>query len=811
MTIKFLLHLFLLFGLTSCLSKTLVTVKNETSSEALTWNYLNPTILSGEMIPFAFSNGTPAYTTNANAIGVFNAATLEYTPPINQAPLNHVVNASDALGKTGNNTVKIVGFQNGPKINFPLTFGDQNFVTSAATLVNNNIFISSIVGDSSGWERWVIFKSADYGSTWSQVDQYVPYEEGESQPLSLAASGNDLYACGYVWGGAVYNSEWLVRKSSDNGVSWSNVDEYHVNLGKDHVCYDIDVHAGSGNLYTVGYDEDIVGFRGIIRESTNNGTTWNTIGTFPGLDSFYSVKVSPAGVVWAIANTGDVYQGTYALGVWNWLIVGNAMAGGITSGHYVLRGELEIVSETTAYFSAVNASWKIAKTIDGGATWVNVYSGPANSVGQGIKRLSTGELVSTGYFATTPNSYIILTSTDNGATWSESYNNNTVGKQGMTLVEANDASVLAFGIYRFAPYQIINMRSTDSAATWSQRSIVYFKQNLYTDMTDIKKDALGNLWASAWTNYIDTTTKTPWVVIKSSDNGVSWVESDVFTDATSDLTAWALAIGPSNEIYSTGAYSSKLALRKSSDSGVTWTEMDTSTPVGKTNYGSSKVTVATNGDVFYSGIAAPNDVAEIRRGTANGTVWTTTATFPIAPGSTAFSIYGLEALSDGSLWISGNDKNASAVDQHVIYRSTDNGITFTEVLRETGTTTSQTIKRLSSGEVYVISLNKIKKTTDNGATWVLVYDGSASGGVKSYTFDALDRIYILSGNGFVYAKNQFTSNWFEVYDYSLINNYYNNSVFKITDCGNSSKVCVIGHYDKSIEGAVHQIIPLVVP
>ncbi|WPU65686.1 WD40/YVTN/BNR-like repeat-containing protein [Peredibacter starrii] len=448
------------------------------SQPTLIWNYDQPVLRSGESIPFAFSNGTSGYTTNANGIGTFDPNTLIYSVPLNQPPLAHPISATDGAGMNGINTVKIAGFQVGERIDFPLSFGEQNFVTSSATLANGNIFISSIVGDSPGWERWVINKTSDIGSTWTQVDHYAPHEEGESHPLAMIAKNNDLYVCGYQWeyGSPIYSSEWIIRKTSDGGSTWTTVDQYGNVPGADHICFDIDLHEASGTLFAVGYD----GIGALVKQSVDDGATWTVIGSFPAIEFFSSIKISPSGVIWAISKESELWKGTFSLGTWNWVNQGPILSGIINYGLYQLRGDLEIVSETEAYYSGNNGRWSIAKTMDGGASWTIVYSGPANSGGQDIKILSSGDLVATGFFETAVRSFVILQSPDNGSTWNIEYQNNTVEKQGVTITPANDGSIMVFGTFRDTPNQIINVRSVDNGLSWGDRGIVYFKQNFWT-------------------------------------------------------------------------------------------------------------------------------------------------------------------------------------------------------------------------------------------------------------------------------------------------------------------------------------------
>lgn len=778
--------------------------------ETLVWNFTAPTIRAGEMVPFSFSNGGGSFTTDAFGVGTFDPSTLVYVAPVNLGPVSHTIEATDDSNRSGSNTLKIAGFQSVGTVDFPIAFGEQNYVNSSISLPNGSTFIGSIVLDGSGWERWYINRTDDFGLTWSEVDFYAPYDYGESHPLAMANKVNDIYICGYAWDNdsAIYSSEWVVRKSSDNGATWTMSDHFFQNLGENHVCYDIAVSA-AGNIYTVGYtDSD----GGLIRESLDDGLTWTTIGTIPTIDTFVSLDISPAGVLWAVSLDGHLWKGIYSLGNWNWTDSGSIMGVAPQGSGYQLFGDIKVTSEAEAYYSGNGTNWKIMKTTDAGATWNAAYTGAARYNGNQIIKLSSGELISIGSLGgagwNDPSTFKIIRSIDDGATWTETYSDVSVSKEGITLTEAADGSVLAFGIYEDSPDQIINIRSTDSGATWSDRSEIYYKDNLYTSLTDLKIDGLGNIWATGWINYIDSTFRLPWVILKSSDNGTTWEQNELFVGSTSNAYAEVIAIGPGNEVYVAGDIDSNDVIKKTTDSGANWSVVDTN--VGVSTY-SRKMSVAGDGTVYMGGTI--NTTTILRKGTSNGSVWNTIQTFPIAPGHTNFRLLELKVLDDDSVWIAGMERNTTPVYTTVIYRSVDGGTTFTEVFRNLESNwNSLTITKVSNGDVLAYTNYKVIKTSDNGATWQDVYDGTASGfEVNGFKIDNLNRLYVLNENGQVLAQNQFDGSWFTMFDYPLLNTNMDPELLMITDCGNASEVCLIGTYAKPRLGVQIEMIPLIIP
>lgn len=224
-----------------------------------------------------------------------------------------------------------------------------------------------------------------------------------------------------------------------------------------------------------------------------------------------------------------------------------------------------------------------------------------------------------------------------------------------------------------------------------------------------------------------------------------------------------------------------------------------------------RITVADDGTVYYA--ATVGTTTHIRKGTLSGTVWNTIVTFPIEVGHTNFSILALKAFSDSSLWIAGKERNSTPADTTVIYRSTDGGATFTEVYRVLENNwNTMTITRLSNGDVVTHNLYKVIKTSDNGASWEDVYDGTALGyRINGFQYDNLGRLYVLNNNDQVLAQNQFDSSWFIMYDYSLFNLISGSYISKVTDCGNLSEVCLITTDVIVGEGVTTQMRPLVIP
>jgi hypothetical protein len=84
---------------------------------------------------------------------------------------------------------------------------------------NNKLFISGAA--SKTWGDYAIYSSSDNGITWSQLNG-IPSSVAINE---FTAIGNEIFACGHhlFLNGASYESEIRLYKSSDNGISWSQV------------------------------------------------------------------------------------------------------------------------------------------------------------------------------------------------------------------------------------------------------------------------------------------------------------------------------------------------------------------------------------------------------------------------------------------------------------------------------------------------------------------------------------------------------------------------------------------------------------
>lgn len=135
--------------------------------------------------------------------------------------------------------------------------------------------------------RWVVLKSADQGTTWSVVDNFalpgytynspgghVGYLGLNTSSGFAADSSGNIFVVGYVYGSTNGQpSQWLVRRSTDAGHTWTNVASFSgVPVGI------VSVRTPSGSyLFTAGNGPTGSPTTWIVHGSSDGGSTWFTV------------------------------------------------------------------------------------------------------------------------------------------------------------------------------------------------------------------------------------------------------------------------------------------------------------------------------------------------------------------------------------------------------------------------------------------------------------------------------------------------------------------------------------------------------
>ena len=135
------------------------------------------------------------------------------------------------------------------------------------------VYVSGSVA-TGGVDQWFVRRSADGGNTWVDSDNYANANSIYSTAIASDSQAN-MYAVGVSRPTAT--NRWLVRKSVDHGLNWTNVDNFLSNANNTKPTV---VKIGpKDEVYVAGVESGVTG-TWIVRKSTNMGLTWATTDTF---------------------------------------------------------------------------------------------------------------------------------------------------------------------------------------------------------------------------------------------------------------------------------------------------------------------------------------------------------------------------------------------------------------------------------------------------------------------------------------------------------------------------------------------------
>ena len=198
-----------------------------------------------------------------------------------------------------------------------------------------NIFVCGQARDASNVTRWIVRKSPDNGATWSTVDDYVLSSvSGQTAAAVMMAvdSAGNLYAVGSASQPGPLKS-WITRQSTDYGATWTTVDSYlypgtSASSAASGICKD-----SLGNMYVTGFGRDdannAFNYHWITRQSTDNGVTWTTVDDYlsaPASDNSVAMNASSA-TADALGNIYVVGQSQDIGGYFRWLCRKSSNAG----------------------------------------------------------------------------------------------------------------------------------------------------------------------------------------------------------------------------------------------------------------------------------------------------------------------------------------------------------------------------------------------------------------------------------------------------------------------------------------------------
>ena len=550
-----------------------------------------------------------------------------------------------------------------------------------------------------------VYRSTNNGATWTQV------KSGMWNSITYALhidQNHRIYAGGY--GG--------VAISSNNGDTWNQSGL------QSKLTYAIVVDP-DGRIFAGAID-------GIYR-STDNGTTFtrvalegsqvNSLTVKPNGDLFAGVNYSGAyrstdhGNTWTQQNSGlsglnvssvvydpsnnsllcgsdQVYRSTDNGSTWTGL--------GPAASIYALY-----IDQTNHHFFAVTWLGGVQRSMDNGATWQQVNTGLVSFWLMKMSGNASGHLFLVGYNG-------VYRSTDNGAHWIE-MNTGIMNTHVVALARSNRDYLFAgtdgSGIFR----------STDLGQTWDNLSRL-----------DIDPYVSGVAVTFAAMENCHVFQGTAQGIYRSTDRGNDWTK---LTNGIPQFDRTTCLYSATTGYLYAGLF--ERGLFRSSDDGTSWTRL------------TNGLDDSTFFDVHLRGNQAVLMAASLRQGiffsSDDGDTWEKRNT----------GISG--GLDFRTLHFNvGDDAWYAAGYSDSLYRSTDNGMTWTSVHNYAVSSYARSMAAKNDGEMFIgLDGNGLYKTTNSGTSWQLYNNGMESYKINSLLIGNLDP-YLFAGT----ANGVYRTAWY---------------------------------------------------
>ncbi len=260
------------------------------------------TIITGETATISLAGGEAPYIFNDSGSGYINTTSGVYTAPLNINPFIETVTGLDGVGQIATSQIKVRAFELKDSFKLDSTTPLNNATAYSIAMYNANTIFSVGYGyDAYSIAHWLVRKSTDAGATWALVDDYqlIPGKYSTARKVRINSSG-DIFVIGSANDNT--STHGIVRRSQDGGSTWTTIDDYQLSSGKSASCNDLSFD-GVGNIYIVGYGYDATNYgHWILRKSTNGGVSWAVVDDFSYTATFSS---SPDSI--HIDNSGNIF------------------------------------------------------------------------------------------------------------------------------------------------------------------------------------------------------------------------------------------------------------------------------------------------------------------------------------------------------------------------------------------------------------------------------------------------------------------------------------------------------------------------
>jgi hypothetical protein len=509
-----------------------------------------------------------------------------------------------------------------------------------------------------------MYRTADAGATWVQVQATIGYYDVEFKP----GDPNTIYAVGT-----------RLYRSTNNGVNWTQITSGVPATSVQRMSLAV-TSANSAYVYILAGRSTDQGLLGIYRSTdsglnftTMKGPTgpnllgWNSNGGDTGGQAFYDLTIaaSPTNANTVIVGGVNIWRSTD--GGTNWTINAHWTGSGAPYVHSDHHDIQFLPGSGTTYFSACDGG--LARTTNSGGAWTDISANLNIAQQYRISLSSSTEgLLIAGHQDNGINKL-------NAGSWSE-----IKGGDGMDCFIDRTNNNIMYGAYVYGDYA----RSTNGGATWT------------TINTGIPNGSGNADWLSVW--HQDPVTATLLyaggrsALYRSTNSGTNW--SALGTPAgTGNIIEFAIAPSNNQIIYAV----KQNAISKSTNGGTSWTNVTGTIP---TSSAFTNIAVHTsNPNIVWMTISGYNAANKVFKSTDGGSTWTNISTgLPNVPCNTI-------VFQNGAA----NDPVYLGTDIGVYYRDNSAGtwVSFFDGLPRTS---------VSDLEIYYPT-GKIRAATFGRGTW----------------------------------------------------------------------------------------------
>jgi len=562
-----------------------------------------------------------------------------------------------------------------------------------------------------------VFRSTDYGKTWTNAE--IGIGETQANVQSLAYCGN-----GIVLAGSSYQSAGAgdIYRSTDYGLTWTKIYDsatlQYINALE--YCGNGIVLAGSGTISTA--DE------GDVYRSTDFGQTWTKVEMGSNLEAIHALCYIGNGIVLAgsgnNADDGDVYRSTDFGQNWTKVEMG-AVLERILSFAYCGNGIVLAGSGTGS------GDGDVHRSTDFGQNWTQIEMGSSFEEVLSLAYCDNG-IVLAGTGSGTGDAFVYK-SIDYGQTWTQVVVDQYGSSQTIeSLCYLGNGTVLAGGGNTMLRGDV--WRSDVGFSQGSTAQSIHHQNtsgNIGIGSVEpiVKLDVAG---------FIKQELHTPGMLVGLNDD-IGKVWNKVEMGAGIEKIHALVYCGKGIVLAGSGTGGNDGDIYRSTDFGRTFTQIEMSPGLDQIH----SFAYCGNGIVLAGGGGA-SGYGDVYRSTDDGQSWT-----KIEMGADLESILSLVYCGDG-IALAGSGSSTGDGD---IYRSTDYGQTWTKTYDSTTLETIYSLCYLGNGIVLAgtgsdTQDGDILRSTDYGQNWDLINLGTSNYLEAIHTIVYCGSGVVLAGAGF---------------------------------------------------------------